>query len=76
MRKVKFRDYVDGQWINGEGFFHQWGESFDQCGEQIGKFTFGIVEAAEGKIHEVAPHDLEFIDRLQLPIGDGQICVF
>jgi hypothetical protein len=62
MRKVKFRDYVDGKWIEGEGLFHQWGESFDQCGETIGKFTFAIVEALDGTVHEVAPHDLQFLD--------------
>lgn len=71
MRKVKFKNFVDGAWMEGDGYFHQWGHTFEQCGEDIGKFTFAIVEAEDGKIHEIAPHDLQFKE----PYENGNISI-
>jgi hypothetical protein len=65
MRRVTFKDYdsVKKEWIEGEGVFHQWGNSFTEFESGPGNFTFAIVEDDNGKIWEVTPRDLKFIDQ-------------
>jgi hypothetical protein len=41
------------------GLFHQWGNVKSEDCEGI--ITIGIVEDKDGKIHEVSPHNIEFI---------------
>lgn len=60
MRKVKFIHYVNGQWIEGEGVFHQWGQTFTKYESGPGNCTIAIVEDSDGNVHEIVPHHLQF----------------
>lgn len=69
MRKVKFQVWtvvdLHGQWHKGEGLFHQWaGGVINDEGHKI-QHTFAIVETEDGKIHEVEPKDIQFLDKLE-----------
>jgi len=64
MRRVKFKDYdkEKKEWIEGEGVFHQWGNTFEEFENGGMQYTFAIVEGDGGIIYEVAPHHLQFLD--------------
>lgn len=63
MRKVLFSIYEEGKWSdNKEGEFHQWGSSFEVIDNQAVPFTYAIIEDVFGKVHEVAPNKVHFLN--------------
>lgn len=70
MRRVKFKYYqqptkaCSNPWVDAVGFFHQWGSSFQEFENGPGNFTTAIVEDEAGKIHEVSPSYVVFLEPL------------
>jgi hypothetical protein len=65
MRKVTFQTYTKecGWVVHEDGMFHQWGicyEEFPEGGPM--QYSYGIVEDSTGKIHEVPPCKITFIN--------------
>ena len=65
-RKVKFKNYINKQWTEEmEGVFHQWGYAYEEFESGPGNYTVAIVEDNEGRIHEILPSKIIFIDPAQ-----------
>lgn len=66
MRKVKFEawDAKKKEWYRGEGYFHQWASSYEEFENGPGNYTIAIVEDPQGKVYEIMPHHLQFLDLL------------
>lgn len=74
MRKVLYKkwvkEYVEnnvrigGHWEEeflNEGIFHQFGNAYEDFGEQIGNYTVALIEKSDGTIEEVLPINIKFV---------------
>ncbi len=63
--KGKYSFWDNGKWATKEfdlGYFHKWGCSFEEFETGAGNYSVALVELPSGKIVEVLPNDLEFLD--------------
>jgi hypothetical protein len=44
-----------------EGWFHQWGNGYEELNGGVSNYTYAIVELPDGTITEVLPTNLKFI---------------
>lgn len=64
LRRVSFKYHKDGGYKSGEGFFIMYGQSFLEFNEgPVGNFTTAIVEDDHGRVFEVSPDSLIFVDK-------------
>ncbi len=49
--------------VIGEGVFHGWGVNYHEFESGPGNFTIAIVEMLDGKVKEIEPQDVVFIDK-------------
>lgn len=77
MKKVLFKAFielvfdsknkrVEGTGVFQSGFltkgeFHQWGLTYEECGENAGNYTVALIELEDGTIKEVLPNNIQFI---------------
>lgn len=45
------------------GFFHQWGNQYEEFENIVGNYTTAIVELSDGSIVEIEPTQIVFIDK-------------
>lgn len=65
MRKVIARIYDRDSkaWVSGvPGFFHQWGNAYEEFQSGPGNFTMAIIELPGGRIITALPEDVKFQD--------------
>jgi len=80
MRKVFFKKWIPTVYENGRqvegtgrfeskfenaGFFHQWGNAYEEFETGAGNYTFAIVELPDGTIESVLPQNIQFIDTMK-----------
>jgi len=46
------------------GLFHTWASDYDECDENFGNFTVGIIELPDGTVTTVRPENIRFMDAL------------
>ena len=70
MRKCKGTGFVknEGKWEPIEfelGYFHQWGQNFEEIYGDVGQYTTAIVELPDGRIVTPAAADIIFLDKIE-----------
>ena len=67
LRRCSGRYWEKGGFCNFElGYFHQWGFSYEDCGENgMVNYSIAIVELPNGKIVIPMPEDIQFIDKIE-----------
>ena len=70
MRKCKGNAFVknDGKWEPIEfelGYFHQWGQNFEEIYGDVGQYTTAIVELPDGRIVTPTASDIVFLDKIE-----------
>ena len=45
------------------GFFHKWGQTYEEFEANAGNYSIGIIEDMQGEIQEVTPSWIKFIDQ-------------
>lgn len=50
------------RWNNYIGTFHQWGINYEELSDGIGNYTVAIVELEGGRVVEVIPTRVQFLD--------------
>lgn len=66
MRPIKFKKYLgDSKWTDFvyPGTFHQWAVGFEVFETGPGNYTYAIVECEDGRVEEVLPTLIMFIDK-------------
>lgn len=63
LRRVTFRDYDSKkkEWVEGEGWFHQWANNYQEYDAGPGNYTEAIVEDDNGKIWTPLPANVTFL---------------
>lgn len=76
MRKVTFKEWTPPKYGNasgiptvrghyseeytGIGYFHQWGVSWEEVGNNTVNYTIGIIELEDGTIQEIPAFNIKF----------------
>lgn len=71
--KGKYVFWDNGKWITEEfdlGYFHKWGCNFEEFETSAGNYSVALVELPSGKIVEVYPKDLEFLDTKEFHVEE------
>lgn len=64
MRQCKGRYYRKGEYIGfGLGYFHQWGNDYEEFESGPGNFTVAIVELPDGKVITPLAKDIQFLTK-------------
>lgn len=50
------------KWFNYNGVFHQWGINYEEFDTGPGNYTVAIVELEGGRVVEVIPTRVQFLD--------------
>lgn len=53
-----------GKIFEGKGLFHQWGYEYEECGENAGNLSVGIIEMPDGAVKLYVPRFIEFVEPL------------
>jgi len=61
MRKVKFQCYENGQWVNYEGVFHQFGSDAFEDSNSFVQVTIAICELPDGTVKTTYPERIQFL---------------
>jgi len=46
-----------------EGYFHQWGTTYEEMGSNVAVYSIAIIEIQSGTIEEVRPTDVKFVEQ-------------
>lgn len=64
-RSCKGKYYDEGGYsLFNKGIFHHWGTSYEEFESGPASYTVAIVELQNGKIVEVLPSELQFVDEV------------
>lgn len=47
--------------MTSAGYFHQWGNAYEEFETGAGNYSIALIESKDGKIHEVLPCNFIFI---------------
>jgi hypothetical protein len=48
-------------WVQVEGWFHQWGNGYEEFESGPGNYTMAIIELPDGRVVTAMPEDVRFL---------------
>lgn len=60
-----------GKILEEYGLFHQWGYEYEECGENAGNLSVGIIEMPDGTVRLYVPRFIEFVEPLYAAFYGG-----
>jgi hypothetical protein len=65
LRKCKGKYYFQGKYHEFElGYFHRWGNGFEEFEDGVGNYSIAIVELPDGKVVTPEPNEIVFLDTI------------